>query len=97
MWKIRNPETGKAYEDEFETPSEMVPVYKEGKPVLDKQGNQVYQDKYRNMGNSDFVSELHYAMKPVSKKWKKSILNNPENKGEGRERLPNVIFDIVGD
>ena len=97
MWRIKNPETGKAYEDEFETPSEMVPKYKNGEPVLDKQGNQVYQDKYRNMGNSAFVSELHFAMKPVSKKWKKSILNNPENKGEGRERLPNVIFDIVGD
>ena len=97
MWRIRNPETGKPYEDEFETPSEMVPKYKDGQPVLDKQGNQVYYDKYRNMGNSPFVSELHFAMKPVSKKWKKSILDNPENQGEGRERLPNVIFDIVGD
>lgn len=50
----------------------------------------------RNMGNSEFVSELHQEMKPLSKKWKKSILANPENI-KGRDRLPNIIFDITGD
>ncbi len=85
--------------DKFNTPSEIVPkVDKDGNQVYDeKTGEPIYYDKYRNMGNSDFVSELHDAMKPLSKKWKKSILNNPENKGGGRDRLPNVIFDIVGD
>ena len=50
----------------------------------------------RNMGNSEFVSELHQEMKPLSKKWKRSILANPENI-KGRDRLPNIIFDITGD
>ena len=98
MWKIKDPETGRPREDDFETPSEKVPKYKNGKPVLDKDGNQVYYDKYRNMGNSDFVSELHFAMKPLSKKWEKSIIDNPEDKaGRPEDRLPNIIFDITGD
>ena len=97
MWDIKDPETGKPHSDNFETPSEVIQkLDKEGNPVLDKKGNPVYYDKYRNMGNSDFVSELHYEMKPLSKKWKKSILDNPENE-QGRERLPNLIFDITGD
>lgn len=49
------------------------------------------------MKDSDFVSELHTTMKPLSKKWKKSILDNPEDRGNGRERLPNIIFDMTGD
>ena len=97
MWDIKDPETGKPHSDNFETPSEVIQkLDKEGNPVLDKKGNPVYYDKYRNMGNSDFVSELHYEMKPLRKKWKKSILDNPENE-QGRERLPNLIFDITGD
>lgn len=66
---------------------------KTGKPHSDN--FETPEDK-RNMGNSDFVSELHNEMKPLSKKWKKSILNNPENE-RGRDRLPNIIFDITGD
>ena len=97
MWNIKDPETGRPHSDNFKTP--------EGKkiPVLDKDGNQVYKngkplftDENRNMGNSEFVSELHQEMKPLSKKWKRSILANPENL-KGRERLPNIIFDITGD
>lgn len=97
MWQIRDPETGKPHADNFKTP--------EGEkiPVLDKDGNQVYKggkpvfkDEFRNMGNSEFVSELHQEMKPLSKKWKRSILANPENL-KGRDRLPNIIFDITGD
>ena len=101
MWEIIDPETGRPHSDNFETPSKIIPKYdKDGEPVLYKsgikKGQQVYYDKYRNMGNPDFVSEVHYEMKPLGKKWQKSILNNPENK-VGRERLPNVIFDITGD
>ena len=98
MWDIKDPNTGRARRDDFETPSEMVPKYKDGEPVLDKQGNQVYYDKYRNMGNSEFVSELHYSMKPLAKKWEKSILYNPENENDARkDRLPNIILDVTGD
>lgn len=66
---------------------------KTGKPHAD---NFDTPEEDRHMGNAEFVSELHQEMKPLSKKWKKSILANPENE-EGRERLPNVIFDITGD
>lgn len=66
---------------------------KTGKPHAD---NFETPEEERNMGNSEFVSELHTEMKPLSKKWKKLILNNPENE-VGRERLPNIIFDITGD
>ena len=97
MWQIRDPETGRPHADNFKTPSELAPkLDDEGNPIRDKDGNLVIYDKNRNMKNSEFVSELHQEMKPLSKKWKKSILNNPENE-KGRERLPNLIFDITGD
>ena len=97
MWQIRDPETGRPHSDNFKTPSELAPkLDDEGNPIRDKDGNLVIYDKNRNMKNSEFVSELHQEMKPLSKKWKKSILNNPENE-KGRERLPNLIFDITGD
>lgn len=66
---------------------------KTGRPHSD---NFETPEEERDLGNDEFVSELHAEMKPLSKKWKKSILNNPENK-KGRERLPNIIFDITGD
>lgn len=98
MWNIKDPKTGRPHSDNFKTPSEIVPkLDKEGNQVYDKKtGEPVYYDKYRNMGNPEFVSELHYEMKPLGKKWKKAILNNPED-AQGRERLPNIIFDITGD
>lgn len=97
MWQIRDPKTGRPHADNFKTPSELAPkLDDEGNPIRDKDGNLVIYDKNRNMKNSEFVSELHQEMKPLSKKWKKSILNNPENE-KGRERLPNLIFDITGD
>ncbi len=98
MWGIKDPETGKPHSDNFETPvgGEVPVLDRYGNPKLDKHGNPITIDRFRNMSNSDFVSELHYEMKPLSKKWKNAILNNPEDK-QGRERLPNIIFDITGD
>lgn len=97
MWNIKDPETGRPHSDNFTTPSELVPkLDDEGNPIRDKKGNIIMYDKNRNMGNSEFVSELHQEMKPLSKKWKRSILANPENI-KGRDRLPNIIFDITGD
>lgn len=98
MWKITDPKTGKPHSDNFTTPSHKVPkTDKKGRPLYDKKtGEPIYYDEYRNMKNSEFVSELHLEMKPLSKKWKASILNNPENE-RGRKRLPNIIFDITGD
>lgn len=52
----------------------------------------------RKMDNPEFVSELHYNMKPLAKKWEKSILYNPENENDARkDRLPNIILDVTGD
>lgn len=98
MWSIKDPKTGNPHSDNFKTPEGVrLPKYdKEGNPKLDKHGNPITYDSNRNMANSDFVSELHAEMKPLSNKWKKSILDNPEN-AQGRDRLPNVIFDITGD
>lgn len=98
MWGIKDPETGKAHSDNFRTPEGgRLPKFdKDGNVRLDNQGRPITYDKNRNMANSEFVSELHYEMKPLGKKWKQSILDNPENKS-GRKRLPNVIFDITGD
>ena len=64
-----------------------------GKPHED---NFETPEEDRSLKNKDFTSELHNEMKGLSKKWKKLILNNPEN-AQGRERLPNIIFDITGD
>ena len=97
MWQIKDPETGKPHSDNFTIPSDMVPkLDADGNPIRDENGDLVLYDKNRNMKNSEFVSQLHQEMKPLSKKWKKSILNNPENE-RGRKRLPNLIFDITGD
>lgn len=52
------------------------------------------EDK-RVLSNPEFVNEIHREMKPLSKKWKDSMLNNPGSTEE--ERLPNMIFDITGD
>ncbi len=55
-------------------------------------------DYARRMDNPEFVSELHYNMKPLAKKWEKSILYNPENENNARkDRLPNIILDVTGD
>jgi len=109
MWQITDPKTGKPHSDNFKTPSEIVPkLDKNGDPVISKErkspwtgkktgGEEVYYDKYRNMGNSDFVSELHAEMKPLGKKWQNSMLHNPENETRNKDRLPNLIFDITGD
>ena len=97
MWQIKDPKTGKPHSDNFTIPSDKVPkLDADGNPIRDENGDLVLYDKNRNMKNSEFVSQLHQEMKPLSKKWKKSILNNPENE-KGRERLPNLIFDITGD
>lgn len=97
MWQIKDPKTGKPHSDNFTIPSDKAPkLDADGNPIRDKNGDLVLYDKNRNMKNSEFVSQLHQEMKPLSKKWKKSILNNPENE-KGRERLPNLIFDITGD
>lgn len=64
-----------------------------GKPHAD---NLDTPEEDRHMGNAEFVSQIHQEMKPLSKKWKRSILANPENV-KGRDRLPNIIFDITGD
>ena len=75
MWDIKDPTTGKARKDDFETPEDA-----------------------RKMSNPEFVSELHYSMKPLAKKWEKSILHNPENENDARkDRLPNIILDVTGD
>lgn len=97
MWQIKDPKTGKPHSDNFTIPSDKVPkLDADGNPIRDENGDLVLYDKNRNMKNSEFVSQLHQEMKPLGKKWKKSILNNPENE-KGRERLPNLIFDITGD
>lgn len=97
MWQIKDPKTGKPHSDNFTIPSDKAPkLDADGNPIRDENGDLVLYDKNRNMKNSEFVSQLHQEMKPLSKKWKKSILNNPENE-RGRERLPNLIFDITGD
>lgn len=97
MWQIKDPKTGKPHSDNFTIPSDKAPkLDADGNPIRDENGDLVLYDKNRNMKNSEFVSQLHQEMKPLSKKWKKSILNNPENE-KGRERLPNLIFDITGD
>lgn len=70
--------------------------------IKDPETNKPHSDNFktpeeeRTLKNKDFTSELHSEMKGLSKKWKKLILNNPEN-DKGRERLPNIIFDITGD
>ena len=70
MWDIRDPKTGKPHSSNFITPSKFVPkLNDEGDQVYDDKGNPIYYDKYRNMKNSEFVSELHQEMKPLSKKW----------------------------
>lgn len=98
MWSVKDPNTGKPHSDNFKTPEggRLPRLDKEGNIKLDKQGNPITYDKNRNMANSEFVSELHNEMHNLGGKWKKSILDNPENK-EGRDRLPNIIFDITGD
>lgn len=97
MWQIKDPKTGRPHSDNFTIPSDKAPkLDADGNPIRDENGDLVLYDKNRNMKNSEFVSQLHQEMKPLSKKWKKSILNNPENE-RGRERLPNLIFDITGD
>ncbi len=70
-WKLTNPETGRPYEADFETPEEE-----------------------RTLDNSEFVSQLHNTFKPVTKKVKKGMLNNPAS---DPRRLPNMIFDMTGD
>ena len=97
MWEIRDPKTGRPHSDNFETPSQMAfRTDSEGNVIFDKNRKPVYYDYYRNMANPDFIGELHDEMKPLSKKWRKLILSNPEN-ARGRQRLPNIIFDITGD
>ena len=65
-----------------------------GKPYSDELKTPEYA---RDIRNSEFVSELHNIMKPLGNKIKNNILDSPENKGKGRDRLPNIIFDITGD
>lgn len=100
MWDIKDPTTGRPRRDDFKTPSNIVPkLDKDGNPIYDeKTGEPVYYDEYRNMGNDEFLDELHRSMKPLTKKWQKSMLQNPENVSDKRkDRLPNLIFDITGD
>lgn len=110
MWDIKNPETGRSRRDDFKTPSNVVPkLDKDGNPAVSKRrkspwtgkelgGEEIYYDEYRNMSNDSFIDELHQSMKPLSKKWQKSMLQNPENEKDSRKnRLPNLIFDITGD
>ena len=100
MWDIKDPSTGRPRRDDFKTPSSMVPkLDKNGDQVYDKKtGEPIYYDEYRNMSNPSFIDELHGKMKPLSKKWQKSMLQNPENINDKRkDRLPNLIFDITGD
>lgn len=100
MWDIKDPTTGRPRRDDFKTPSNIVPkLDKDGNQVYDKKtGEPVYYDEYRNMGNDEFLDELHRSMKPLTKKWQKSMLQNPENVSDKRkDRLPNLIFDITGD
>lgn len=98
MWNIKDPKTGKPHSDNFKTPKggRLPKLDREGNPKVDNLGRPITYDKNRNMANSEFVSELHNEMSSLGKKWKGSILDNPENK-EGRDRLPNIIFDITGD
>ena len=72
--------------------------------IKDSQTGKPHKDNFktpeyaRKMSNPEFVSELHYNMKPLAKKWEKSILYNPENEGDARkDRLPNIILDVTGD
>ena len=83
MWDITNPKTGNPYSDEFQTPIEDRYTVNKNKEIVP------------NLGNQEFVNELHTVLKPLSDTWEKSILDNPENRGEGRKRLPNIIFDKV--
>ena len=48
----------------------------------------------RDLGDSEFVSELHNTFSKSTKKVKNQILNN---KASNSERLPNIIFDMTGD
>lgn len=97
MWNITDPKTGRPHSDNFETPEgrKLPKLDKDGKQIY-KNNKPVYYDEFRNMKNSEFVSQLHKEMKPLGKKWQALMLNNPENE-KGRERLPNLIFDITGD
>lgn len=48
----------------------------------------------RKMNNPEYVSELHTATEPLKGK----VMNHELNQGRysGKDRLPNIIFDIVG-
>lgn len=83
MWGITNPKTGNPYSDEFQTPIEDRYTVNKNKEIVP------------NLGNQEFVNELHTVLNPLGDTWEKSILDNPENRGEGRTRLPNIIFDKV--
>lgn len=48
----------------------------------------------RTLNNSDYVSELHDATEPLKNKVMSHELN--QGKYSGKDRLPNIIFDIVG-
>ena len=94
MWDIRSSERDKTAPSK---PGDL-PGMRYRNSDTTHRDNLETPSEHRNMGNSAFVSELHYEMKPLSQKWKNQILDNPENADDARaERLPNIIFDITGD
>ena len=48
----------------------------------------------RDLSNPEYVSELHTATEPLKDK----VMSHELNQGRysGKDRLPNIIFDIVG-
>lgn len=60
---------------------------------LDK--NLVTPENERDLSNQDYVSDVHNVTKPLRKKVMKQQLNKGQN--AAADRLPNLIFDIVGD